>query len=234
MSTKPAHGITVTRWIRRVLAVVLVYNLGIGIYDFTMGHLFGLISFACVLGLAAAMTYQTKVIHRVERANRPRPDYSAIARMEREVYGETFEHEGAPAAVRPQRWDGLTTHPDTTEPASLDQYVTWLRGYVKHGEKPAHFYDYPFSRAGFRYAATPLTVDSDYEYGSSSRNIIVAAGVTTERTKPAGPFNGWAHTKLYFMHGYRTNDSIVPVYSDPEFDEFRSALNATTEEGQQS
>ena len=131
MSTKPAHGITVTRWIRRVLAVVLVYNLGIGIYDFTMGHLFGLISFACVLGLAAVMTYQTKVIHRVERANRPRPDYSVIARMEREVYGETFEHEGAPAAVRPQRWDGLTTHPDTTEPASLDQYVTWLRGYVK-------------------------------------------------------------------------------------------------------
>lgn len=95
MSTKPVRGITVTRWIRRALAVILAWNLGMGSYDLARGYLFGLVSFACVLGLVAAMTYQTKVIRRVERANRPRPDYSAIAAMEREIYGETFEHDGA-------------------------------------------------------------------------------------------------------------------------------------------
>ena len=127
-----------------------------------------------------------------------------------------------PVHDRPQRWDGLTTHPDTTEPAAVDQYAAWLQGYVKRGGRPTHFYDYPFSQADFRYAASTVTVDSDYEYGSSSRHIIVANGVRTERTKPAGPFGGWAHTKCYFMHGYRTSGSIVPVYSDPEFDEFRA------------
>lgn len=179
---------------------------------------------------------------------RPRPDYAAIARMEREVWGEAFRHEGAPAVVKPlygismaefgenmagfgwqmcakhdraQRWDGRTTHPDTTQPASVEDYVLWLQGYVRRGGKPTHFYDYPFGQVGFRYADSRLTVDSDYEYGSSLRRIIVAKNVTTERTNPAGPFGGWAHTKCYFMHGFRTNDSSVPVYSDPEFDQFR-------------
>ena len=69
--------------------------------------------------------------------------------------------------------------------------------------------------------AAPLVVDSGYEYGSSSREIIVARNVTTERTNPAGPFDGWAHTQVFFMHGYRTNKSIIPVYSDPEFAQFR-------------
>jgi hypothetical protein len=30
------------------------------------------------------------------RPARPRPDYAAIARMERRIYGETFGHAGAP------------------------------------------------------------------------------------------------------------------------------------------
>jgi len=29
-------------------------------------------------------------------ANRPRPDYISIAAMERDIYGETFRHDGAP------------------------------------------------------------------------------------------------------------------------------------------
>jgi hypothetical protein len=96
MSAKPVRGVEVTRWLRRVLAAILAWNLSMGIYNLTMGRLFCLISFACVLGLAGAMTYQTKVIRRVERASRPRPDYSLIAAMEREIYGETFGHDGAP------------------------------------------------------------------------------------------------------------------------------------------
>lgn len=49
-----------------------------------------------------AIGLETYVIRRqremVAAANRPRPDYIAIARMEREVYGETFDHDGAPSA----------------------------------------------------------------------------------------------------------------------------------------
>ena len=45
---------------------------------------------------------QTSVIHRKDRQRladlQPHPDYSLIAAMEREIYGETFEHEGAPKA----------------------------------------------------------------------------------------------------------------------------------------
>ena len=108
--------------------------------------------------------------------------------MERDVYGETFRHEGTPpcAVSRPEpRRDGRTTHPDTTQPASIEDYVLWLQGYIKRGGKATHFYDYPFSRMDFRFAVSQLAVDSDYEYGSSLRHIVVAKNVTTERTNPA-------------------------------------------------
>jgi hypothetical protein len=215
---------------RAFMILALAYNLAWGIFDLSRGRVFGPICLACAGAITATLAWQVRYLHRAEiaRLAQPRPDYAAIASMEREVYGETFRHEGAPARTvsRPAvRWDGRTTHPDTTQPATIEDYVLWLQGYVKRGGKPTHFYDYPFSQMDFRYASSRLVVDSDYEYGSSLRHIIVARNVTTERTNPAGPFNGWAHTKCYFMHGYRTNDSIVPVYSDPEFDEFRSSAS---------
>jgi hypothetical protein len=188
---------------------------------------------------ARLLTYASRA-----QAATPRPDYAVIARMELEVYGEAFEHEGAPArndardhAVQPrlavpgsglQDTDSFARrlargprYPDTTIPAARDQYLEWLAGYVKRGGKPTHFYDYPFR--DFRYAASgTLIVESDYEFGANSREIIVARNVEARRTNPAGVFGGWAHTGLYFMHGYRTNKpGFVPVYSDPEFDVFR-------------
>ena len=48
---------------------------------------------------------QTKLIHLREAELRPRADYDAIDRMEREVYGQPFKHEGAPE----QRCDGCRT-----------------------------------------------------------------------------------------------------------------------------
>ena len=234
-----------TKGLRRVRVAqgaVIFFETGGGVFEALRGSAVGVgILAVCTVAVVLAMVWLTGKIRQREYLDRPRPDYSAIAAMEREVYGETFKHDGAPRRSeaapptmpatpppprpkhdRAQRWDGLTTHPDTTEPATIGQYTAWLRGYVKRGGKPTHFYGRPFSRADFRYAASTVTVDSDYEYGSSSRRIIVANGVLTERTNPAGPFGGWAHTKCYFMHGYRTSDSIVPVYSDPEFDEFRA------------
>jgi hypothetical protein len=111
---------------------------------------------------------------------------------------------------------------DTATAATVDQYARWLRGYVKNGGEITHWYDYPFDRAGFRYADSPVTVDSDYEYGARGRRIIVARHVPTRRTRPTAAFDGWAHTRCYWMHGYRTSaPRIVAAYSDPEFGEFR-------------
>jgi hypothetical protein len=279
MSTvPPSRGRYVfNRVMRAVLALALVWNLALGVFDLSRGHVFGLISLVMVAAVTATMVFQTRVIRRIERQNRPRPDYSAIAAMEREVYGETFRHEGSIASVflpkdrepsvrlqcrlghetrvrgmmppqtcptcDEQRVTSVRTasgtlsagphaiaelstaraHPDTTEPATLGQYLAWLNGYIKRGGKPTHFYDYPIGRLRFRYAAGgPLIVDSDREFGADGRSVIVARGVTAERTNPAGPFGGWAHTRLYFMDGYRSNDpGIVPVYSNPEFDAIR-------------
>jgi hypothetical protein len=46
---------------------------------------------------AALICAQTQLIRRREYLDRPRPDYSAIARMEMESFGRTFEHAGAPS-----------------------------------------------------------------------------------------------------------------------------------------
>jgi len=238
----------------------------------TRGHaaVFSVLLFVLAIGL---QTYVIRRSRRIEAAaNRTHPDYIAIAAMEREVYGETFRHEGSIASmflppelnplVTPEVPPGLvetiietrrerhtrpgsdrdesfwlhidearrltgqirTAQPsDTTEPATLEQYLAWLNGYIKRGGKPTHFYDYPIGRLRFRYAVgAPLIVDSDREFGAGGRSVIVARGVTAERTNPAGLFGGWAHTRLYFMDGYRSNDpGIVPVYSNPEFDAIR-------------
>jgi hypothetical protein len=161
-------------------------------------------------------------------------DYRFIAELEFEVYGRCFEHDGAPfletgngvkltASVSLER---KTPGSSGLVPASAADYARWLRGYVKRGGKITHRYDYPFKRAGFLHATEDVTVNSRKEFGARSRDIIAAPGVKVTRSVP-GPqegFNGWGHTKVYWMNGYRTNNTgIVPVYSDPEFDEFRKA-----------
>lgn len=213
------------RRLRRIEIAILVLGAVFAALDALAGSPLLILAAVIVALMVFSLRLNVRTVRSIKRADRPCPDYSAIAAMEREVYGETFKHDGAPqrtASSLESRWDGRTTHPDTTEPGTVEQYAAWLKGYVKRGGKPTHFHDHPFSREGFRYAASTVTVDSDYEYGSSLRHIIVANGVRTERTNPAGPFGGWAHTHMFFMHGYRTNrPTAVPVYSDPEFDAFR-------------
>jgi hypothetical protein len=54
----------------------------------------------CILTISLA----TKTIRRRAEQLRPRPDYAHIARMERDIFGEAFEHDdGAPQVSRPQR-----------------------------------------------------------------------------------------------------------------------------------
>ena len=50
--------------------------------------------------IVTVLRWQTRYLHRKPAPIRPAPDYAAIARMEREVYGETFGHEGAPRRLR--------------------------------------------------------------------------------------------------------------------------------------
>lgn len=281
------NGVRAVRSWRIFNVVTLAFNLLLLTLNAVSGNILAVVNAAAVAILVAAVYVNTRTIHRIQERDRPRPDYAAIARMERDIYGETFGHEGAPDAPQPKprrqtqaqmfeddrramrelaaesraeraleyraqsgsvragertcpRGHGYFSGghddrcyrceeerhdarcPDTTQPAALDQYIAWLEGYVKRGGKVTHFYDYPFSRAQFRYASAPLTIDSDYEYGARGRSIVVASGVPTERTRPGEAFGGWGHSRLYFMHGYRTNtDYFVPVYSDPEFDAFR-------------
>lgn len=105
---------------------------------------------------------------------------------------------------------------DHTEPATLMQYLLWLDGYIKQGGHPTHYHNSPFTR--FVYARSDVVVDSDTEFGSHSRSIIVPRGRKVSCTNPFAYFNGWGHTTLFLMDGYRANDWWVPVFSDPEFE----------------
>ena len=69
----------------------------------------GLAAIGCVafaVGLLGCFAYvvggDIRASMRQRRARPPRPDYTLIAAMEREVYGETFGHDGAPGAVPPK------------------------------------------------------------------------------------------------------------------------------------
>jgi hypothetical protein len=115
---------------------------------------------------------------------------------------------------------------DKTIPATLDQYLAWLDGYVKRGAIPTHFYNYPFS--GFTFALSNIMVNSDTEYGANSRSIVVSAGLRVACTRPGGRFDGWGHSSLFLMDGFTVVGSDwIPVYSNPEFD---SVLNEACQE----
>lgn len=83
---------------RVFLAAVFLWNAFWAVHSITAGHVIGAtISLALLPAVALTLVWQVRYIHRADaRRLRPRPDYSLIASMERELYGETFEHEGAP------------------------------------------------------------------------------------------------------------------------------------------
>jgi hypothetical protein len=84
---------------RTAAAVALAGDIAVGVFDAFVAPVLVFIPVASAVCLALVMRYQTVVIRRAERVNRPRPDYAAIARMEREIYGEAFNHDGAPEPV---------------------------------------------------------------------------------------------------------------------------------------
>ena len=74
---------------------------------------------------AALICAQTQLIRRREYLDRPRPDYSAIARLEMPIWGRTFEHEGSEQADR-VRIRGAATCPQ----GRPDQLWVHMRGHV--------------------------------------------------------------------------------------------------------
>ncbi|MGL5442714.1 MAG: hypothetical protein ACRDDJ_09620, partial [[Mycobacterium] stephanolepidis] len=111
--------------------------------------------------------------------------------------------------------------------ASMHEYIVWLRGYLARGGEVTHRYNYPFAQFRLLYATADVVIDSHAEYGARSRAIVVPKGVSVTRsvTAPGVPFRGWAHSTVYYMHGYAVGGSqvFVPTYSEPEFAEFDNA-----------
>lgn len=92
--------------------------------------------------------------------------------------------------------------------ATLDDYLEWLHAWLRAGNRPTHFYDYPFARW------TWLTALRDFETagetGSNAVSIIVPAGV--RRSGEVG------HNNLFFMDGPAIREyGIVPVFADAPF-----------------
>lgn len=134
--------------------------------------------------------------------------------------------QAANAAADPCRGPGPDLEPGLRW-ASVEEYIAWLRGYVARGGVVTHRYNYPFAQFRLLYATADVVIDSHAEYGARSRAIVVPKGISVTRsaTAPDVPFRGWAHSTVYYMHGYAVGGAqvIVPTYSEPEFAEFDDA-----------
>ena len=90
-------GTKAMRYARAFNVAAIVMNVAIFALDLLSGrHALAFMPFVCIAALSVCVRMQTKSIRRREELDRPRPDYASIARMEREVWGRAFEHDGAP------------------------------------------------------------------------------------------------------------------------------------------
>ncbi len=99
-------------------------------------------------------------------------------------------------------------------PATLDQYIEWLRGFLGQDGKPTHSYRYRFQTDARRFLYVPDGVFTLYhETGSAARVVIVADGAQKN------PLGGLGQNVVMFMDGFwlLSNPPFVPVYSDPAF-----------------
>lgn len=92
------QNIAIMRILRAGLASLGVLYVGMSFWDLLRWHMpFLGVTMACMtLTMVGTVTFATQVIRR-RRAELRRPDHAAIARMEREIWGRTFEH---------ARWNG--------------------------------------------------------------------------------------------------------------------------------
>ncbi|GAA3852328.1 hypothetical protein GCM10023084_03170 [Streptomyces lacrimifluminis] len=94
-------------------------------------------------------------------------------------------------------------------PATLDEYLIWLRAWLDAGNQPTHAYDYPWAQR------TWLTATRDFrlggECGSDAVHILVQPGI-----RHVG--GGLGHNNLYLADGPEQRGGTVPVFSDPAFE----------------
>lgn len=91
-------------------------------------------------------------------------------------------------------------------PATVEDYRTWLEGYIKAGKEPTHSYDYLFPKHMFYVATHDFSTVS--LYGSQSVSIIIPRGISVDLSRGKG------HTDLFYMDGFKTGGTWVPIYSD--------------------
>jgi hypothetical protein len=89
--------------------------------------------------------------------------------------------------------------------ANIKDYMQWLRGFLDTGNKPTHYYSYPFDQWGTFYIAT-----KNFEiiplYGSASINIIVPKDIKITGNP--------GHSNLLLFDGYKSTIGLIPVFSD--------------------
>jgi len=93
-------------------------------------------------------------------------------------------------------------------PATLDEYLTWLRAWLTPCRPPTHAYDYPWSRWTWLTATRDFTLGG--ECGANAVHILVPDGIDYAR-------GDIGHNELYFMNGPVQCGGLVPVFSDPGF-----------------
>lgn len=99
--------------------------------------------------------------------------------------------------------------------ATLEEYLDWFQIWRWSGNKPTHYYDYPFERwETWLFAKEDFRTDG--ECGAWAAHIIVPKGI-----QHLGGAIG--HNQLYFANGTAGNRfPIVPVFNNPEFKRIRS------------
>ena len=94
--------LTARKAVRIFLVLAIVLGVGLFLWNLLAGNVaVAVVDAACVAGLTVMASIQTSLIHARAAQLRLRPDYAAIARMERDVWGEVFEHAGAPTPLAP-------------------------------------------------------------------------------------------------------------------------------------
>lgn len=97
-----------------------------------------------------------------------------------------------------------------TRKATAEDYIEWLRGYLKKGGTPTGYYDYPMPNENWRVA----TRDFDLApIPRSATNIIIPTGINFN-----GDVDDLGLSNLYFMKDYsHTGDGSVLIFSNVRF-----------------
>jgi hypothetical protein len=101
------------------------------------------------------------------------------------------------------------------EPATADDYTSWLHGFVDQGGKPNRSLSNPMSQDKWYKATKDFTIVP--LYGLASVNIIVPEGIAIDGIDPG-------HSNLFFFEDFKTRGmkgsiALVPVYSDTQLQE---------------